>query len=290
MFLTLANAPWIFLAGAATGIVGAMLGTGGGVFLIPLLVLVWDLPMHHAVATSIVSVVATSTAVASTNVERGTANMRLGMTLEMATALGAITGALTAGWLSPTVLEGVFGVILVPTAILILRGKTENSATNDAAGSGNATPDNAPMIADLGRLGGQFFDEASGTMVAYRVRRLWAGLCISLLAGNLSGLLGIGGGVFKLPALNLACGVPIKAAAATSNFMIGVTAATSAFMYFGLGSVRPALTAVVVLGVVCGSAAGMLVNRKVSGRTVQILFAVLLFGVAAEMMFRALKG
>jgi uncharacterized protein len=119
------------------------------------------------------------------------------------------------------------------------------------------------------------------------VQRLWAGLGISFLAGVLSGLLGIGGGVFKVPAINLLCGVPIKAAAATSNFMIGVTAAASAFLYFGRGEVHPAMTAAVVLGIVFGSAIGSYLNRFLGGLLVKRLFAVLLVGVAAQLLIRA---
>jgi len=124
MYLTPANLPGLLLAGATTGVLGAILGTGGGVFLIPVLVLAVGLPMYHAVATSIVTVIATSTAVAGTNVERGTANMRLGMTLEMATALGAIAGGLTAGFLPPRVLEGLFALALRPPAAPMWRGRT----------------------------------------------------------------------------------------------------------------------------------------------------------------------
>src|SRR6185312_601661 len=119
MYLTSTNLIAVVLAGGFTGVLGAVLGTGGGVFLIPILVLGLGVPMHHAVATSILSVVATSSAVASTNVERGLANMRLGMTLEIATATGAICGGLAAGWLSPRVLEVVFALVLLPTAFLM---------------------------------------------------------------------------------------------------------------------------------------------------------------------------
>jgi hypothetical protein len=120
----------------------------------------------------------------------------------------------------------------------------------------------------------------------YQIRRLWAGLGISFVAGNLSGLLGIGGGVFKVPALHLACRVPIKAAAATSNFMIGVTATASAFLYFGRGEIRPALTAAVALGVIAGSAIGSWISPRVQGAAVKKLFAILLLGVAVQMFVR----
>jgi uncharacterized membrane protein YfcA len=280
MYTTSVNVLLLVLAGGATGVLGAVLGTGGGVFLVPILALGFGVPMHHAVATSIVSVIATSTAAASTNVEHGLVNMRLGMTLEIATALGAIAGGITAGLLSARVLEGVFAGVLLPTAALMWRGGTPRSEPPDGrlAVAGDDVP--------LGALGARFLDEAEERRVAYRVERLWAGLGISLLAGNLSGLLGIGGGTFKVPALHLACGVPMKAAAATSNFMIGVTAAASAFLFYGRGEVRPALTAAVVLGVLGGSSAGAWAGRHLRSRLLTRLFAVLLLAVAAEMLAR----
>jgi uncharacterized membrane protein YfcA len=273
----------LILAGVGPGILGALLGTGGGVFLIPLLVLAFDVPMHYAIATSIVSVIATSSAAASTNVEQGTANMRLGMTLEIATALGAILGGLTAAWLSAPVLEVLFSCVLLPTAWFMWRGRED--ADRHQTPEINATASEVPE--PIGRLGGEYVDDALQTKVTYRVDRLWAGLLISFFAGNISGLLGIGGGVFKVPAIHLLCGVPIKAAAATSNFMIGVTAAASAFLYFGRGEVRPALTAAVVLGVLLGTALGSAISRRISATFLRHLFAVLLVVVALQMSIRA---
>src|SRR4051812_24791930 len=183
-------AAWTLLvvgaSGLGTGVLGAILGTGGGVFLIPILVLGLGVPMHHAVATSILSVIATSSAVASTNVERGTANMRLGMVLEIATALGAIAGGLTAGRLSPRALEGLFAAVLVPTALVMWRGR----AGHAAAGAGDAADESARPGESLGLLGASYRDDWEGRAVAYRVRRPWGGLGISFVAGGLSGLLG----------------------------------------------------------------------------------------------------
>lgn len=273
----------LVVAGAVTGVLGALLGTGGGVFLIPILVLWLDLPMHHAVATSILSVIATSSAVASANVERGIANMPLGMTLEIATSLGAIAGGLTAAVVSPSALESLFAISLVPTAVLMWRRRPTPIAPSTAV----SMPDTSPAP-DEAHLGGSYFDTATQTHVVYRPRRLWAGMLIALVAGNLSGLLGIGGGVFKVPALHLICNVPMKAAAATSNFMIGVTATASAFLYFGRGQVRPAVTAAVVLGVLIGSAGGYSLNRYARGNVLRRLFAILLLGVAGQMLARTL--
>lgn len=281
MFTTPANLVLLLLAGLGTGVAGAVLGTGGGVFLIPILVIGFGVPMHYAIGTSIVSVIATSSAVASVNVDRGIANLRLAVVLEIATALGAIFGAVAAGWFSAQVLEVLFAVVLVPAGVVMWRsrGHSRPPAANGPAASALIAP---------GSLGGRYFDAALGHDVVYAVRRLWAALSASFVAGSMSGLLGIGGGVFKVPALNVWCKVPIKAAAATSNFMIGVTAAASAFLYFGRGDVRPALTAAVVLGVLAGSAVGSYLNLVVRGRLVRRLFAVLLVGVAVQMIVRAL--
>jgi uncharacterized membrane protein YfcA len=280
VYLTPALVPVVLLVGAGTGVLGALLGTGGGVLLVPFLVLALGVPMHYAIATSIVSVIATSSAVASSNVERGTANMRLGMTLEVATALGALTGAFTAGLVSPRTLEGLFAAVLLPVALLMWIGRASDGADD--------TPTPAPT--DPGLLGGRYVDETDGYEVVYRVKRVPAGLGISFLAGNLSGLLGIGGGIFKVPALALLCGVPIRAAAATSNFMIGVTAAASAFLYHGRGEIRPALTATAVLGVLIGSVLGARLNRRVKAGALKRLFAVLLLAVAVQMFYRVASG
>jgi uncharacterized membrane protein YfcA len=279
----------IVLAGVGTGVLGAMLGVGGGVFLIPVLVIVFHVDIHYAVATSILSVIATSSAVASTNVERGTANMRLGMVLEVATTVGGILGGLAAGWLLPHYLEGLFAMVLVPTALLMWRGSIEEQhdgpQTETKMKAGEAQDGPGP-----GELGARFYDDFERRVVTYRVKRLWAGLGISLVAGSLSGLLGIGGGVFKVPALHLLCGVPIKAATATSNFMIGVTAASSASLYYHRGEVRPALTAAVVLGILLGSALGSWLNRRIHSLTVTRLFAILLLAVSMQMLYRAWLG
>jgi uncharacterized membrane protein YfcA len=289
MVLTPLHALTLFVAGAATGVLGAILGIGGGVLLIPILVIGLGLPMHEAVATSIISVIATSTAVASTNVERGTANMPLGMTLEIATALGAIAGGLTAHLLSSRTLEGLFSFVLVPTALFMWRGRTERPVASSET-SGHEAPQAIEPRASLGRLGASYFDPVLGDCVSYRVVRLPLGMLVSFFAGNLSGLLGIGGGVFKVPALHLLCQVPVKAAAATSNFMIGVTAVASAFLYYGRGEVRPGLTAAVVLGVLVGSALGSVLNQYLGGRAIQRLFAILLLAVAVQMLYRSFYG
>ena len=294
----LTEALLLLAIGLWTGAVGAVLGTGGGVFLIPILVVGFHVPIHFAVGTSIVSVVATSTAVAIGNVDRGTANMRLGMTLEIATSLGAIGGGLSAAWLAPQLIEVIFASVLLPTAVVMWIGRQGEADSSTPVGpdkSSNEPPAQqgaSPVISELyegsfsERLGGAYDEPRLHQRIVYRLHRLWAGLMVSFVAGVMSGLLGIGGGVFKVPALHILCGMPIKAAAATSTFMIGVTAAASAFLYFGRGEVDAQYTSAIVIGVVIGSWVGAYVNQFVGGVVVKRVFAVLLVGVAAEMFAR----
>ena len=279
MYLNIHNLLWLLLTGSAVGVLGAILGIGGGVFLVPALVLIFHIPVHHAIATSIVSVIATSSAVASTNVEKGLANMRLGMTLEVATVLGAMSGAITAGWLSEAILLRIFAVVLLVVAVLL--GWKSSKGERTAYTTLEAQSD------DLGSLGACFYDPAEGKQIGYRICKAPVGFLVSLIAGNLSGLLGVGGGFIKVPVIHLICGVPIKAATATSNFMIGVTAVASAFIYYGRGEVRPALTSAVVLGVLVGSFIGSVVSQRLPGRLVQAIFAVFLLPVAWQMFVRA---
>lgn len=263
-------------AGAAAGLMGAVLGVGGGIFLVPALVLLFALPMRNAVAAGLVAVIATSTAVASVNVEKGVANMRLGIVLELATVAGALGGALVAGLIPARALIGLFGALQAVIAALLWRGPARGT--------------DAPRERPTGALDGEYDDPAIGRRVSYRVERLPLGLGVSFAAGGLSGLLGVGGGVFKVPALHLFCGVPMKAAAATSNFMIGVTAAASAFLYFARGDVRETQTAVVVLGVLAGSAAGTRLARSLVDASVRRAFALLLVLVSFQMLRRASGG
>ena len=175
MYLTPSNLGIVLAAGAVTGVLGALLGTGGGVFLIPILVLALGVPMHYAVGASLISVIATSCAVASTNVERGTANMRLGMVLEIATAMGAIVGGLSAAFLAARTLEGLFGLLLVPTAWLMWRG-ADGGGTRIRPPTRPALPSRVRITTRrTGALGGRFIDEPGHRVVVYRVRRPWGG-------------------------------------------------------------------------------------------------------------------
>jgi uncharacterized membrane protein YfcA len=267
---------WSFLillvGGVGTGILGALLGLGGGVFLVPFLVFVFNLPMHQAIATSIVAVIATSSAAASVNIERQTVNVRLGMLLEIATVLGAILGGLTANYLSNGALTKIFSVLLFAVSVVMIRrirGKEKESSLYEG-----------------GVLKGNYVEPTTGETINYSVRRVPGLLGISVLAGNISGLLGVGGGIFKVPAMHIVGAIPLKAAAATSNFMIGVTAAASAFIYFANGHLNPLVGATAALGVLGGSFLGVSLSRKVKSEALTWIFALVLLVMAIQLYTR----
>lgn len=261
----------LLAGGFVAGMFGTLLGIGGGLFLVPFLVIVVGVPMHQAIATSIIAVIATSSTGASIYLERGLVNIRLGMLLEVATVVGAIAGGLTASVLSGAVLTKLFAVVMLVAAVLMIRRMREERGEE--------------TIYD-GEFPAQFTDEATGSVVRYGARRIPGTMAISFLAGNLSGLLGIGGGVFKVPAMHLLSGVPLKAATATSNFMIGVTATASAFIYFAHGHLNPALASSATLGVLGGSFVGTQISRRIHSHTLAWVFIGVLVVISLQMFLR----
>ncbi len=266
----------IAIGGILTGVIGALFGLGGGIFFIPFLVLLLDVPMHQAIATSLVAVIATSSAAASVNVERGFTNIRFGVRLESATTLGAIFGGLTANVLSAGVLSQLFGGLLFIVAIMMTKRLW-----------GRESPDRETISGEGGKLSVSYFDPASQKEVRYQVKRVPAGLGVSFFAGNISGLLGVGGGIINVPGMTLLCGLPMKAATATSNFMIGVTALASVFIYYAHGHVNPVITGPGVVGVLGGSLLGTYLSARLHGKLVTGLFVAILIGVAVLMLLRA---
>jgi uncharacterized membrane protein YfcA len=273
----------MLLLGVGAGWLGALVGIGGGVVIVPALTLGLGVDIRHAVAASLVAVIATSTSAGSVYLGRGLTNMRLGMTLEVATSLGGMTGGLVAAVLPVDVIAGLFSVVMGVTAVLVIRGAGHPVARRvDPAGSDEGGWE------EPGALAGTFFDPTRGGLVHYRARRLWVGSGVSLVAGSVSGLLGVGGGFLKVPAMNLGMDVPVKVAAATSNFMIGVTAAASVFIYFQRGFVEPLVAVPVALGVVGGSLAATRLSGATPAPVVKRILAVVLVAVAAQMGLRAL--
>jgi hypothetical protein len=259
--------------GAATGLVGAMLGLGGGVFLVPLLTLALGVPIRAAIAASLISVIATASASSTVNLERGLVNIRLGMVLEAATTIGGLGGGLAAAFFSTQELFLLFGATLaLMGVVMVLRSGRRNVI--------------ADTDVDPGALGGRL--QEGETAYVYRVKRLPVGLAFSAVAGAISGLLGIGGGIVKVPVLNAFCGIPIRVAAATSAFMIGVTAAASVFVYYSRGDLVLPLSAAVAVGALPGSLLGARLSQRVETRWLKIIMAAVLLLVGGRMGWEAL--
>jgi uncharacterized membrane protein YfcA len=251
----------LLLLGLVAGGVGALAGLGGGIIITPMLAMYLGVPMHQAIGVSLMAVIATSTATSSVYVERGLSNIRLGMTLEIATTLGAAIAAIIAGYIDRRTLAILFSLFLVYTA---------GSMVKKAWGSRNQK------------------DEPE--VPKYEIRRYPLGMAASVLAGGFSGLLGIGGGPVKVPIMYLFMGVPLRVATATSNFMIGVTAATSAYIYYGRGDVPLHIAAPIVIGVFAGSLLGARLAPKVRGTYVLFLLIGVTTYLAASMLYKVWAG
>jgi len=264
------------LIASISGFLGALLGLGGGVIMVPLLIFILDLPIHIAAGASILAVVATSSASASVYIRDEITNMRLGMFLELATTFGAISGALIAADTSETILRTVFGLSLLYASLLMYHQMRKSDRSWD--------PRENDRIAERLNLGALYYDSARGETISYGVSRSLPTFCISYVAGVLSGLLGIGGGGIKVPAMNIVSGIPMKAAVATSNFMIGVTAAASALVYIRHGFCDSFVTAPVVLGTLIGSFFGARYALHIRGVALKKIFVYVLLVLGIRMV------
>ncbi len=266
-------------ASVVAGVAGSVLGIGGGVFLIPFMTLVLGVDTHTAIATSLIGVIATSSGAAAVYVRDRLTNLRLGMFLEIATTIGAIGGALAAVSLNPQWLDVGFGVMALYASVYMIR--TRETARDRAYRP--REPSSAPKRLSLDSL---YFDAEDGGVYRYRVERRHVGLGVSAVAGAASGLLGVGGGFIKVPAMATVMRVPMKVAVATSNFMIGVTAAASAFIYYSRGFVNPALASIVIVGVFAGTNIGTRLMVRARPSRLQLVFGVVLAAVGVAMALR----
>ncbi len=262
----------IWLAGLVVGGLGSMLGIGGGLMLIPMLTGVFGVGIKAAIGASIVCVIATSSSAGAVYVERGLTHSRLAMVLEVATTAGALAGGITAAFANPRLLSFLFALLLIYATYSMRRFKSHEVQNRIT-----------------GLLDTSFTDPNTGREVNYGVSRLPLGLGASFLAGNLSGLLGIGGGIVKVPIMTLAMGVPIRAAIATSNFMIGVTAATSAVIYYQHGYINPNITVPAVLGVLLGARGGSLMAGRLNSDRLRQIFQVVLIVFAVQMIVQSFR-
>lgn len=271
---------WALLASFLAGLIGSLLGLGGGIIIIPALTLWLHIDIRYAIGASIVSVIATSSGAAATYVRERLANLRVAMVLELATTTGALSGAFLAGRIATRWLYFIFGAVMAYSSIMMFR----------KMGGGSSRSRRPAPWADRLRLHSSYYDEALGKEIAYRVVSTRIGLGLMYVAGIVSGLLGIGSGVLKVPAMDLAMGLPVKVSSATSNFMIGVTAAASAGIYFSRGDIDPFVAAPVAVGVLLGAAIGSRWLSRLRGSTVRGIFVVVLLWVAAQMLLRGILG
>lgn len=266
----------LVVSGALTGLLGSTLGLGGGVFLVPLLALSLGLPPRVAVSASLVAVVATSAMTTTLNVRKNLVNVPLGLTLLVATVLGARYGAAAARGLSTRQLFILFSATLFAMAIVtVARSHTRNVIEMTEG-------------LRLGPLDGVIAE--GDRTYAYRARRVGLALAVSLVAGAVSGVLGVGGGVIQVPVLNSFCGIPVRVAAATSGFMIGPTAAASAFVYLSQGDLDPRVAAAVALGSLPASLLGSWLSQRARVRWIKLVLAAALTLVASRVAWVVLNG
>jgi len=259
------------------GFLGSLTGLGGGVVIVPMLVLGFGVDIRYAVGASLVSVIATSSAAASSFVREGYSNIRIGMFLEIATTLGAVLGAIIAAKMPSSAISIVFGTVLLHASYSSFRTRHIHE--------GGDRPD--PLAQRL-RLDGTY-PGASGLM-SYHVQRVPLGFALMFGAGTLSGLLGIGSGAVKVLAMDRVMRIPFKVSTTTSNFMIGVTAAASAGVYLNRGYLDPGLTMPVMLGVLIGALFGSRLLIRSRSNTLRVVFSAVTLILAVEMIYHGLSG
>ena len=267
-----------FVIALLAGGLGALLGLGGGIIVVPALTLLMRVDIRLAIGASIVAVIATSSGAAAAYVRERLTNLRVAMFLELGTTSGAITGAFIAGRIHPRFLFVLFGLVLAWSAIAMLRKRVVLTA--------EAT---APLSRAL-RLGSSYYDEILDREINYKVARPVTGLGLMYGAGIVSGLLGVGSGALKVPSMDLAMRLPIKVSTATSNFMIGVTAAASAGVYFSRGQIDPFIAAPVAMGVLIGALFGSRMLPRIENRVVRQLFVAALLIISIQMLIKGVAG
>jgi uncharacterized membrane protein YfcA len=267
----------LWAVSALAGFLGALTGLGGGVLLVPALTLLFGVDFHYAIGATVVSVIATSSGAAAAYVKEGFTNIRIGMFLEIATTLGAVLGTLLLARVSTSVLGVVFGIMLLFSAYFSWQSEPNVTPL--------AEPDKSSAFLKLNGT----YPTSQGER-AYQVFRVPAGFALMVVAGALSGLLGIGSGTMKVLAMDQVMRIPFKVSTTTSNFMIGVTAATTAGILFRRGYIDPGLAMPVMLGVLLGSMLGAKTLVKMKTRVLRVIFSIVIAITAVEMIFRAVKG
>lgn len=268
----------LFVAAFIASALGGVLGMASGIFIVPILTFLFGVDIHVAIGASIISVIACSCGSAATFLEERLTNVRLAIILEVATTLGALTGVFIIGMISESFLYGLFALILLLSAKQMLGRRREAMVSQIS---------DERTLATALRLHSSFPDQSLGKEVAYRVDKMSLGLFLMYCAGLISALLGIGSGVLKIPAMDTALKLPIKVSSATSNFMIGVTAAASAGAYFIHGGIDIKIAGPVALGSVVGAIVGARLLVRMPASKLRGLFAMVLVLLAVQMALSA---
>ncbi len=259
------------------GMLGSLLGLGGGIIVIPMLTLLMGIDIRYAIGASVVSVIATSSGAAVAYVRDRMTNLRIGMFLETATTTGAITGAFIGGIISGQALYIIFAVVMSYSALAMFRKRHDELPVD---------VESHPWARRL-RLAGAYPEATLGKVVPYEVAGVPLALALMYVAGTVSGLLGIGSGSLKVPAMDLAMKLPMKVSSATSSFMIGVTAAASAGVYFARGDMVPLVVAPVAMGVLLGATIGAKLMVRLRNTVIRQIFVLVLVLISLQM---AIKG
>lgn len=262
----------LIVMGCGAGILGALFGLGGGIIFVPLLMLIFGLAPTEAVAVSLIGIIAGSVGASTVFVDKGLSNVRLGLLLEITTAAGAILGAIVATLLDDRLLMVIFSAIVIYSGIRMI-----------------LNPEKVVEPADRsdGRLSFEYKDEAHGDSIRYQVQNMKGGMALCTVAGMISSMTGVGGGAIKVPLMNIYMHVPIKAASATSSYMIGITAFSGAITYFLGGQVLLGYAAGVAIGAFLGSLAGTTLARRINGKHLRKYFSAVLFAMATLVLLQA---
>jgi len=271
--------------GLVAGLLGATLGVGGGILIVPMLTLALHLPIHIAIGSSLVAIVATSCTAASIYTKNRLTNVKLGLLLETSTTPGAIVGGLVVALLASSLLSALFGVILIYVAYTMLVRQSPIAEGNTVEGN-SAKSDDAPANSSQW-LSNSYYDRSLSKLVTYKVSHIPQGLGAGFFSGALSSLLGIGGGVVQVPILNMVMGLPMKPTIATSTFMIAITATVGALVHYYHGHVYPIIVAPLIIGVFLGARLGAELAQRVGGTLLRRIFGVFLFVTALLMFLQA---
>jgi len=288
----------MLVGGFAAGVFGSMLGLGGGILIVPLLTLGFGLDLRSAVGVSLVCVIMTSSAAAGVYLERHTANLRLGMSLELFTAIGALVGGSIAFFIDQRALSVAFAALLAYVAISMARGggrdtDEDEEGESDAEHAAHEAVGSARLRASAETAGSATVGTRAAFLASvagpdYQVRNLGTGIVGATGAGVASALLGIGGGIVKVPLMHLAMGVPLRVATATSNLMIGITAAASGVIYLLRGEIDPYVAGPTAIGVFLGATVGSRLAHRVGLRYLRWLFVVVMLYTASQMLIRGI--